>query len=377
MEGSVAGGRGKVQRLVARGLGLRDNKSKPLAPSPKSLLLWYDRHRRILPWRALAGETPDPYRVWLSEIMLQQTTVAAVGPYFQKFVGRWPTLRHLAKAKLDDVLRAWAGLGYYRRARMLHECARMLRDDYDGQFPQTPEELQPLPGFGPYTAAAVAAIAFDRPANVVDGNVERVIARVFAVREPLPKAKAELRALAATLLPEGRHGDYAQALMDLGATLCTPRNPKCDLCPWSGACKAKALGIAEDLPRRNKPAVRPVRRALAFVLFNKKGKILLRRRAKDGLLGGMMEIPSSAWREGAMPGLAEARKAAPAKTTWHVLPGMVRHVFTHFELQASVAIGTVRGAVRGHWVAPEKLADEALPSVMLKIARYVVKHVGN
>jgi A/G-specific adenine glycosylase len=345
-----------------------------LQPLASSLLRWYDKHRRILPWRALAGETPDPYRVWLSEVMLQQTTVGAVAPYFQKFVKRWPTIGDLAEASLDDVLRVWAGLGYYRRARSLHACAKRVLSDYGGAFPQDENELLDLPGFGPYTAAALRAIAFDRRANVVDGNVERVIARLYAIKTPLPKAKNALRDAAAALLPRARYGDYAQALMDLGATICTPRNAKCDLCPLRKSCRALALGIVDSLPRRSRKKPKPTRRAIAFVLVNKRGEILLRQRPKEGLLGGMMEIPSSAWREGAMPDLALARREAPASARWRLLPGNVRHVFSHFDLEMAVAIGRCgeggKTVAKGRWTPLDRLGDEALPSVMRKIARH-------
>jgi A/G-specific adenine glycosylase len=342
-------------------------------PQAAALLRWYDKNRRVMPWRALHGEKADPYRVWLSEIMLQQTTVATVGPYFQKFIKRWPTLDGLAAASLEDILRQWAGLGYYRRARMLHQCAQVLHGEYGGVFPEDEAALLELPGFGPYTAAAVTAIAFDRPANVVDGNVERVMARIFAIRTPLPQAKAELRAAAAKLLPQKRAGDYAQGLMDLGAVICTPRSPKCGLCPWQGDCRAHALGIEETLPRRVRKQPKPVRRALAFVLFNKKGEILLRRRAHQGLLAGMMEVPGSPWVEGKMPTLAQSRKYAPVKAKWAALPGIVIHVFTHFRLEVTVVVAKTKTALKGHWTAPENLGDEAVPSVMKKIIHHAVK----
>ncbi|MDR3424791.1 MAG: A/G-specific adenine glycosylase [Alphaproteobacteria bacterium] len=347
----------------------------PRFPDPLVLLRWYDRHRRALPWRAARGEKPDPYQVWLSEIMLQQTTVATVGPYFQKFIARWPTLGDLAAASLDDVLRLWAGLGYYRRARMLHLCAQRLRDDYGGEIPQDEKSLLTLPGFGPYTAAAVAAIAFDRPANVVDGNVERVMARVFHINEPLPKAKKALRAAAAALVPQKRCGDYAQALMDLGATVCAPRSPTCALCPWQEACQAHALGIQETLPRRARVKPKPVRRGFAFVLVNPAGEVYLRRRPPHGLLAGMMEAPGSPWREGSMPRLAEARPYAPAKAKWRLCPGVVTHIFTHFTLELTVATATTAQSLSGLWLAPDALDREALPSVMKKIVRHAVKGV--
>lgn len=348
-------------------------------PAARDLLRWYDKNRRIMPWRALSGETPDPYRVWLSEIMLQQTTVGAVAPYFQKFVKRWPTVGDLAASQLDDVMREWAGLGYYRRARSLHACAGRIVADHGGLFPEDEKQLLDLPGFGPYTAAAVRSIAFNRRANVVDGNVERVMARVFAIKTPLPKAKKELVAAAEKLLPKGRYGDYAQALMDLGATICTPRNPKCDLCPWRKSCKAQALGIAETLPRRVKAKLKPVRRAIAFVLLNDCGEILLRQRPAKGLLGGMMEVPGSAWQAGAMPDLAKVRREAPAAVRWKLLPGIVRHVFTHFELEVAVAAGKFQAgqkSPKGVWVAVGKLDGEALPSVMKKIVRHAFPEVS-
>ena len=356
------------QRPEARGKSI----SQPLASSLYSpLLRWYDTHRRILPWRALPGAVIDPYRVWLSEVMLQQTTVGAVGPYFHKFVTRWPSVQKLAKAPRGEVLKMWAGLGYYRRAHLLHDCAKLISRDYGGRFPETEDELRALPGFGPYTAAAVAAIAFDKRANVVDGNVERVVARLFAIRTPLPQAKSRLREAAATLLPEARYGDYAQALMDLGATICTPRNPKCGLCPLNKSCRAHVLGIEDKLPRRVKTKTKPVRRAIAFFLVNKKGDVLLRQRPRQGLLGGMMEIPGSAWREGNLPDLADVLDEAPVRIKWRLLPGTVRHVFSHFELEVRVAAGKIgRPATvkNGQWIPASRLDEEALPSVMRKIA---------
>ena len=336
------------------------------------LLDWYDRHRRILPWRALPGETPDPYRVWLSEIMLQQTTVAAVGGYFQHFVERWPTVEALAAAALDDVLHAWAGLGYYARARNLHKCARHVAETLGGRFPETEAGLRELPGIGAYTAAAIAAIAFDRRAAAVDGNVERVVARIYAVPEPMPAAKPKLRSLAAALVPERRAGDFAQAVMDLGATVCTPRKPKCLLCPWAGACAAYAAGIAEQLPRRASKPQRPTRRGTAFWVLNAQGKILLRRRPETGLLGGMMEVPSTAW-------LTDAPEPSvpAAETPWRELPGLVRHTFTHFHLELRVVAGRDApdwAAADGVWVAPDRLSDYALPSVMKKVVRHAFAH---
>jgi len=353
-------------------LALKRTKVKKHSEAER-LLAWYDRHRRVMPWRAQKGEKADPYRVWLSEIMLQQTTVAAVGPYFLKFIKRWPTLTDLASAKLEDVLRLWAGLGYYRRARMLYQCARKLCDEFGGKFPSDEMTLRTLPGFGPYTAAAVATIAFGRSANVVDGNVERVMSRLFLIQTPLPKAKAKLREVAAALVPQKRCGDYAQALMDLGATVCTPRSPKCGFCPWQNECQAFEKGVEETLPRRVKKTAKPIRRTVAFVLINKKGEVLLRRRPPHGLLGGMMEVPSSPWREGALPSLVEARKFAPIAERRTRCMGLVRHVFTHFTLEAAVEVLAAKTRMRGHWVLPENIDKEALPSVMKKIVRHALR----
>ena len=250
----------------------------PVGPSPRALLAWYDRHRRRLPWRAGPGEGAEPYAVWLSEIMLQQTTVAAVKSYFEKFLTRWPTVADLANADTADVMAAWAGLGYYARARNLHACAKVVATDHGGCFPDTEQALRALPGIGPYTAAAIAAIAFDRKAVVVDGNVERVMARVFGVIEPPPKSKPRLVELAARLTPARRPGDYAQAVMDLGATICTPRSPACSLCPWMAPCVARAKGIAETLPRKIAKAPTPTRHGVAFWMVRGDGAVLLRRR---------------------------------------------------------------------------------------------------
>lgn len=342
------------------------------APDPKPihrrLLRWYDRHRRELPWRAQPGEAADPYRVWLSEIMLQQTTVAAVEPYYRRFLARWPTLKDLAAAPLEDVLQAWAGLGYYARARHLHACARVVAAEHGGAFPADETGLRKLPGIGPYTAAAIAAIAFDQSTLPVDGNIERVVARLFAHPTPLPQAKAELRALAARLAPRSRPGDVAQALMDLGATVCTPRNPDCPHCPLAPQCQGLAQGIAAELPRRARKAARPTRHGLAFWLTRDDGAVLLRQRPARGLLGGMTEVPSTPWRPRAWS-LAEARAHAPiAATGFRLLPGRVHHVFSHFELELKVATARVNGSDEGLWCAPDQLDAQALPSVMRKVA---------
>jgi len=323
-----------------------------------------------LPWRALPGEKPDPYHVWLSEVMLQQTTVGAVGPYYAAFLNRWPTLQDLAQAKLDEVLQMWAGLGYYRRARGLHACAKVLVERFNGVFPREDKDLRSLPGLGPYTAAALRAIAFDLRANVVDGNVERVMARLYTVETPLPKAKKELTTLAESLLPSARYGDYAQALMDLGATVCTPQSPKCDLCPWKAICQARAAGDPASWPRRTKPKAKPLRRGVAFVAFKPSGAVFLRTRPETGLLAGMTEVPSTDWTEGPMPIWPSTVKKAPFAGKWALLPEHVHHTFTHFDLELAVAVLLASARTgQGRWVKPEDLGSQALPSVMRKILR--------
>jgi len=341
------------------------------------LLAWYDRHRRRMPWRALPGERTDPYKVWLSEIMLQQTTVAVVGPYFARFLERFPSVEALAAAELDAILGLWQGLGYYARARNLHRAAQFVARELGGRFPDSAATLKQLPGIGDYTAAAIAAIAFDRPEAAVDGNVERVMARLHALETPLPAAKPALRAAAAQLVPEARAGDFAQALMDLGATICTPRAPRCLLCPWSDACRARARRIAEELPRRAPKAARPVRHGVAFLLVDGEGAILLRRRPEKGLLGGMMEVPSTEWRA-KPPSARLAAAAAPAPATWRVLPGTVQHGFTHFALALKVwaARAARRPRAKGVWCPGEALATQALPTVMKKILRHGLAELG-
>jgi A/G-specific adenine glycosylase len=342
------------------------------------LLPWYDRHRRTLPWRAPPGDRTPPYLVWLSEIMLQQTTVATVGDYFHRFVMRWPTVEALAAAPLDEVLSAWAGLGYYARARNLHACANAVVGEYGGHFPADEASLLALPGIGRYTAAAIRAIAFDLPASAVDGNVERVISRLYAIETPLPDAKIEITARAADLVPQARAGDYAQAMMDLGATVCTPRNPSCVICPLMKGCRACAQGIAEELPRRLPKADKPTRRGLAFVLMRKDGAVLLRKRPAKGLLGGMDEVPSSAWREGKLS-IEDALKEAPVPANWKVLEGGIRHTFTHFHLELAIAraiaatSGLARLAPGTDWVTVDKMIERALPTVMRKVIAHAVK----
>ncbi|MFN4177546.1 A/G-specific adenine glycosylase [Phenylobacterium sp.] len=332
------------------------------------LLAWYDENARDLPWRVgpaarAAGLRADPYRVWLSEVMLQQTTVPHATPYFLKFTARWPTVTDLASAADEDVMAAWAGLGYYARARNLLACARAVANEHGGVFPDTEEGLRSLPGLGPYTAAAVAAIAFDRAANVVDGNVERVMARLFAVEQPLPDAKPELKRLAAALVADDRPGDWAQALMDLGATVCRPKAPLCDRCPVSAHCAAQAAGAPETYPRKIAKAARPHRRGVAYILTRGEAVALVRRPPK-GLLGGMLALPTSDWRPEPWSD-AEALAAAPAQAPWRSV-GVVEHVFTHFSL--TLRLLRAEGDAEGVIWSPRRDLD-ALPSVFLKAAR--------
>ena len=339
-------------------------------PSAAPLLAWYDRHRRSLPWRAAPGETPDPYRVWVSEIMLQQTTVAAVVPYYEKFVVRFPTLAALARASEAEVMAAWAGLGYYARARNLHASARALAGM--DAFPREPERLAALPGVGRYTAAAIAAIAFDAPVVPVDGNVERVAARVFAIADELPGAKPELRRAAARLADDpaarARPSDMAQALFDLGATVCTEAAPVCGICPWFAGCAGRRQGIAAELPRRAARPPLPQRYGAHFWLADAAGRVLLRRRPPEGLLGGMTELPGTAWRaEPWEPDEAVAH--APMPGPWRPA-GQVRHGFTHFRLRIDLYAARVPQIEADGFLRPaDALAEEALPSLMRKCVR--------
>ena len=338
---------------------------------PAALLDWYDRHHRRLPWRAPPGGRADPYHVWLSEIMLQQTTVATVGPYFARFLERWPHIEDLAAAEQQDVMVEWAGLGYYARARNLHRCARVVAQDHGGRFPESEAELKTLPGIGDYTAAAIAAIAFGQPAPVMDGNIERVVARLHAVEEPLPGVKPKLRSLVADLTPDERPGDYAQAMMDLGATLCQPARPKCLTCPITAFCEGRALGVAERLPAKAPKKAKPTRKGVAFWLEDGEGRVLLRRRPETGLLGGMTEIPSTEWREAGVTE-AQAVTAAPHAAEWRVLETGVRHTFTHFHLELKIWAAKLSGSpeVEGaYWCRLDDLGAQALPTVMKKIVK--------
>ncbi|WP_245870473.1 A/G-specific adenine glycosylase [Teichococcus rhizosphaerae] len=341
----------------------------PSAPLPPAgdLLAWYDRHRRTLPWRA---GPRDPYRIWLSEVMLQQTTVAAVAPRWLRFLARFPTVEALAAAPWEDVTEEWAGLGYYARARNLHACARAVVAR--GGFPDTVEELRALPGIGAYTAAAVASIAFGRPVVPLDGNVERVTARVMAVEEPLPGARPRLAALAQGWMEQAaaraRPADFTQALFDLGATLCVPRNPACAICPWQAGCEGRRTGLAPTLPRKAPKAARPLKRGVHFLLSDAEGRLLLRRRPPNGLLGGMLGIPGTPWREEGWS-MEEAMAHAPLATAnWRPLPGEAKHGFTHFELRMTLLAATLPPGARveGDWLAPAAAAL-ALPGAMLRL----------
>ena len=331
------------------------------------LLGWYDAHARALPWRVSpqdrkAGHRPDPYRVWLSEIMLQQTTVAAVRAYFIAFTRRWPTVNDLAAAPDADIMAAWAGLGYYARARNLLKCARVVTDDLGGHFPTNRDALITLPGIGPYTAAAIAAIAFDQPVAVVDGNVERVMARLFQVETPLPKAKPALAKLAARLTPNQRPGDYAQAVMDLGATICTPRKPACGTCPWRPDCAARANNMQAELPHRAPKTPRPIRHGIAYLARRSDGAWLLERRPDKGLLGGMLGWPGSDW------GDAPA-ETPPIDANWHNPGTQVRHTFTHFHLRLDLRVANSSMKAlpsTGQFVDRAEFRPADLPTVMRK-----------
>lgn len=328
------------------------------------LMDWYDRHARDLPWRVPPGSdrVPDPYRVWLSEIMLQQTTVAAVKDYFHRFTARWPTVADLADAADGDVMGEWAGLGYYARARNLLKCARRVVAEHGGRFPDRYQDLLTLPGIGPYTAAAIAAIAFDRAETVMDGNVERVMARLHDIHTPLPAAKPELRERAAALTPALRPGDHAQAVMDLGATICTPKSPACGICPLRADCAARRAGTAADLPRKLPKKAKPTRYGVVYLARRADGAWLLERRPDKGLLGGMLGWPGSDWG-------AQAVEAPPVAAKWVTLPAEVRHTFTHFHLVLTVKytdLGLDARPDSGDFIAQHAFRPGDLPTVMRK-----------
>lgn len=332
----------------------------------KRMLDWYDANARVLPWRSPPGEAPpEPYRVWLSEVMLQQTTVAAVGPYFLKFLIRWPTVQNLAAAQDAEVMAAWAGLGYYARARNLLACARAVAGR-GGTFPETEAELRKLPGLGAYSAAAVAAIAFGERAVVIDGNVERVATRLFAIADPLPSGKAVIRAEVETLTPTERPGDFAQAMMDLGATVCTPRSPRCSMCPLADECLGRREG-AERFPVKAARKARPARTGQAFWI-ECDGRVWLITRPGKGMLGGMHALPDDAWSargDGAAP--------PPLYGAWRPL-GAVRHTFTHFDLELQLMLYSGDDWARldgqqGEWWPVDALESAGLPTLFAKAAQ--------
>lgn len=338
-----------------------------------------------MPWRAHPGKTADPYHVWLSEIMLQQTTVQAVADYYRKFLTRWPTVEALAAAPLDDVLAAWAGLGYYARARNLHKAANVVAHDLGGRFPETADALRKLPGVGAYTAGAIAAIAFDACEAAMDANAERVVARLFAIKDPLPGSKPKIVERGHALVPKKRAGDFAQAMMDLGSAICTVKRPACVRCPLGKMCEAQRRGIQENLPVKGPKAVRPLKRGAAFVATDADGAVLLVKRPEKGLLGGMLQPPQGTWGE-AFPQRDEAMVQAPFKAAWKKLPGIVRHGFTHFELEIEVWVAEAkkangrdkpgRSVEDKRWVPLDDLHAVALPTVMRKIIAHAFPDEG-
>lgn len=347
-------------------------------PDPQSLLDWYDRHHRTLPWRvsppdAAVGVVADPYHVWLSEIMLQQTTVGAVKNYFEAFLVAWPTVRDLAAAEEEDILKAWAGLGYYSRARNLHKCARSIVEEHEGRFPNNAADLKKLPGIGDYTSAAIAAIAFDEPVAVVDGNIERIIARLFRIAEALPAAKKPIKAEMAILTPQDRPGDFAQAMMDLGSSLCSPKKPACGLCPFTGHCQAETAGDMERYPVKAPKKEKPTRRGAAFLIKRTDGAIWLEKRPPKGLLASMSQVPTTDWfdkKQGEAFDLASALDHAPAHHDFRKKTGQVTHTFTHFHLQLDIYEAVTEAenpTAVGWWSVPSDIKGEALPTVFRKV----------
>lgn len=330
----------------------------------KKTLKWYDKHRRAMPWRALKGRKPNPYYVWLSEVMLQQTTVVTVGPYFQKFTAKWPTIHDLANAEKEEVMHEWAGLGYYARARNLYKCAQIISREMGGVFPQEQEDLKKLPGIGDYSSASIRTIAFNKPANVVDGNIERIMARLFNIHEPMPDSKKQLKALAGKLADnrKDRPGDYAQALMDLGATICTPKSPKCLLCPMISFCQARKAGCEAELPKQKPKKVKPQRIGQVFWIINKNNEILFIRRHEKEMLGGMLGLPTSEWKEGKHEKVPELS---------------VKHSFTHFDLVLEIVIqkeiqhekGIILPENDPIWVSHSKIRELGLPTLFAKVVK--------
>lgn len=340
----------------------------------QNLLVWYDRHARVLPWRVSPsdgkqGVRPDPYHVWLSEVMLQQTTVATVKAYFEKFVARWPSVTDLAASEADEVMKEWAGLGYYSRARNLKACADLIASNFNGAFPETQAELVKLPGIGDYTSAAIAAIAFGERSAVVDGNIERVVTRQKCIETPLPKAKQNCRDFMNLVTPEQRPGDFVQAMMDLGATVCTPRNPGCVLCPVRESCGAAREGRQTEFPVKAAKKAKPTRKGAAFVARKEDGSIYLIKRGDKGLLGGMAAVPTTDW--SASQNGETGKDFAPLSADWQEC-GIVRHTFTHFHLELTVYSALAEPALDGWWSSPVTLASEALPTLMKKVISAVL-----
>ena len=350
-----------------------------LIPNPISirrrLLRWYDQYGRDLPWRYKQDQIPDPYCVWVSEIMLAQTTVTVVKIFFNDFINRWPTINDLAEAELGDVLHAWQGLGYYARARNLHKSAQIIVGELGGRFPNTEMALKKLPGVGNYTAAAIAAIGFKKPTTPVDVNIERVVARLFAFTDALPKGRAQIRERASVLTPILRSGDFAQALMDLGSLICNPKAPDCNVCPLKLDCVAADKGNPERYPVKVVKAKRQVRHGMVFWATRSDGRVMLRLRPQTGLLGGMMEFPSTDWRASIWT-LAEANKQAPVKGHWRQLDGIIYHAFSHFHLELTVLAAEVyikKGlkVPKGiFWSTPAQFSNHALPTLMKKVAMH-------
>jgi A/G-specific adenine glycosylase len=343
---------------------------------PEKLLNWYDQNKRLMPWRPKDGSRPEPYKVWLSEIMLQQTQVATAIPYFEKFLNRWPSISKLADANLDDVLVEWAGLGYYARARNLHRCAKIITNIFNGIFPNQEQKLLELPGVGEYTAAAIMAIAFDTKATPMDGNFERVTARLNAVEKPLPGVKPLLKKYATMVTPDYRPGDYAQAVMDLGATICTPRKPQCNRCPVSGSCLSLKQGKTELIPTKTPKRKKPTRFGIAFLCINSNKEILLRRRPDKGLYAGMMEVPGTPWIQ-SLPSQAQILNSEPIKADWQDVPGTIVHIFTHFKLEIKVLRANPKDYNKFNhliWQPIDSFQKAGLPSLMLKIIRHGLKY---
>ena len=337
------------------------------------LLSWFAQASRTdLPWRDRPCGQRDPYKVWLAEIMLQQTTVAAVIPYFETFTTKWPDVKALAAAQTDEVMQAWAGLGYYARARNMVKCARVVADERQGVFPSHEVDLLQLPGIGPYTAAAIAAIAHQGPSAPVDGNVIRVLSRVYAIAEVMPANKGVVGRYAQKMLPKGQSGEFAEALMDLGATVCKPKNPKCDACPWESDCQARAAGDVSAYPKKAPKKEKPVRKGWAFWLEREDGHVLLERRPDKGLLGGMMGFPTTEWREDAIE-MQDALQVVPDIRDWRELDYVVRHTFTHFHLELKVIKGRIESEPNtGVWCMPSAMDSKALPTVMKKVCAVVI-----